>query len=195
MKLPTPGGETRIPAGNARNAPFNGISLVDSAVRPHPPSCKNPNAIALGQWPEQSHLKGRVVLKGHDFSRAVKQPGNFWALAPEGWFRFIENVPQRLKPAEESHVLKGHGFSRALSKHGILLQSRKSVSFSPHSRIQMRLPSANGPYHFPLTPFCVTLAAMGSKDKGRKEVKKAPKPKPKPEPSQKREGFTPAPPK
>jgi hypothetical protein len=36
---------------------------------------------------------------------------------------------------------------------------------------------------------------MGSKDKGRKEVKKAPKPKPKPEPVQKREIFTPAPPK
>jgi hypothetical protein len=36
---------------------------------------------------------------------------------------------------------------------------------------------------------------MGSKDKGRKEVKKAPKPKPKPEPAQRREGFTPAPPK
>jgi hypothetical protein len=36
---------------------------------------------------------------------------------------------------------------------------------------------------------------MGSKDKGRKEVKKAPKPKPKPEPASKREVFTPAPPK
>jgi hypothetical protein len=36
---------------------------------------------------------------------------------------------------------------------------------------------------------------MGNKDKGRKEVKKAPKPKPKPEPGQKREVFTPAPPK
>jgi hypothetical protein len=35
---------------------------------------------------------------------------------------------------------------------------------------------------------------MGSKDKGRKEAKKAPKPKPKPEPSQRREVFTPAPP-
>jgi hypothetical protein len=45
------------------------------------------------------------------------------------------------------------------------------------------------------SPFCVTLARMGSKDKGRKEVKKAPKPKPKPEPSQRRETFTPAPPK
>jgi hypothetical protein len=38
------------------------------------------------------------------------------------------------------------------------------------------------------------LFVMGSKDKGRKEVKKAPKPKPKPEPS-KREIFTPQPPK
>jgi hypothetical protein len=36
---------------------------------------------------------------------------------------------------------------------------------------------------------------MGSKDKGRKEVKKAPKPKPKPEPGRKREVFAPAPPK
>jgi hypothetical protein len=36
---------------------------------------------------------------------------------------------------------------------------------------------------------------MGSKDKGRKETKKAPKPKPKPEPGRKREVFTPAPPK
>jgi hypothetical protein len=39
------------------------------------------------------------------------------------------------------------------------------------------------------------LAAMGNKDKGRKETKKAPKPKPKPEPGRKREVFTPAPPK
>jgi hypothetical protein len=55
------------------------------------------------------------------------------------------------------------------------------------------------PWHrflsFPSAPFCVTLASMGSKDKGKKEVKKAPKPKPKPEPGRKREGFTPAPPK
>jgi hypothetical protein len=36
---------------------------------------------------------------------------------------------------------------------------------------------------------------MGSKDKGRKEAKKAPKPKPKPEPGRKRESFIPAPPK
>jgi hypothetical protein len=34
---------------------------------------------------------------------------------------------------------------------------------------------------------------MGSKDKGRKEVKKAPKPKPKVEPGRKRETFAPAP--
>jgi hypothetical protein len=36
---------------------------------------------------------------------------------------------------------------------------------------------------------------MGSKDKGRKEVKKAPKPKPKPEPAQRRDLFIPPPPK
>jgi hypothetical protein len=34
---------------------------------------------------------------------------------------------------------------------------------------------------------------MGNKDRGKKEVKKAPKPKPKPEPAR-REIFTPAPP-
>jgi hypothetical protein len=39
------------------------------------------------------------------------------------------------------------------------------------------------------------LSVMGSKDKGKKEAKKAPKPKPKPEPGRKREIFTPAPPK
>ena len=39
------------------------------------------------------------------------------------------------------------------------------------------------------------LSPMGSKDKGRKEAKKAPKPKPKPEPGRKREIFTPPPPK
>jgi hypothetical protein len=39
------------------------------------------------------------------------------------------------------------------------------------------------------------LVRMGSKDKGRKETKKAPKPKPKPEPGRKREIFTPPPPK
>jgi hypothetical protein len=39
-----------------------------------------------------------------------------------------------------------------------------------------------------------TLSSMGSKDKGRKETKKAPKPKPKPEPAR-REVFTPQPPK
>jgi hypothetical protein len=48
---------------------------------------------------------------------------------------------------------------------------------------------------FSLPLFCVTLKPMGSKDKGKKEVKKAPKPKPKPEPGRKREGFAPAPPK
>jgi hypothetical protein len=44
-------------------------------------------------------------------------------------------------------------------------------------------------------PFCGILSIMGNKDKGKKEVKKAPKPKPKPEPGRKREIFTPAPPK
>jgi hypothetical protein len=39
------------------------------------------------------------------------------------------------------------------------------------------------------------LSGMGSKDKGKKEAKKAPKPKPKPEAGRKREVFTPAPPK
>jgi hypothetical protein len=34
---------------------------------------------------------------------------------------------------------------------------------------------------------------MGNKDKGKKEVKKAPKPKPKPEPGRRPEVFTPAP--
>lgn len=33
------------------------------------------------------------------------------------------------------------------------------------------------------------LAAMGNKDKGRKEAKKAPRPKPKPEPSRRTELF------
>jgi hypothetical protein len=50
-------------------------------------------------------------------------------------------------------------------------------------------------FHFAPGTLCVTLGPMGSKDKGKKEVKKAPKPKPKPEPGRKREGFTPAPPK
>jgi hypothetical protein len=40
--------------------------------------------------------------------------------------------------------------------------------------------------------FYVMLSAMGNKDKGKKETKKAPKPKPKPEPGRKREVFTPA---
>jgi hypothetical protein len=48
--------------------------------------------------------------------------------------------------------------------------------------------------HFSHPRFCVMLACMGSKDKGRKETKKAPKPKPKPEPGRKREIFTPPPP-
>ncbi len=39
------------------------------------------------------------------------------------------------------------------------------------------------------------LSRMGNKDRGKKEVKKAPKPKPKPEPGLKRDVFTPAPPK
>jgi len=34
---------------------------------------------------------------------------------------------------------------------------------------------------------------MGNKDKGKKEVKKAPKPKPKPEPGRRPEVFTPTP--
>ena len=43
---------------------------------------------------------------------------------------------------------------------------------------------------FPDAVCCVMLWDMGSKDKGRKEAKKAPKPKPKPEPGRKREIFT-----
>jgi hypothetical protein len=43
------------------------------------------------------------------------------------------------------------------------------------------------------TDFYGTLLVMGSKDKGRKEVKKAPKPKPKPEPGRRQETFTPTP--
>jgi hypothetical protein len=39
------------------------------------------------------------------------------------------------------------------------------------------------------------LERMGNKDKGKKEVKKAPKPKPKPEPGRKRETFASVPPK
>ena len=42
--------------------------------------------------------------------------------------------------------------------------------------------------------FCVMLACMGNKDRGKKEAKKAPKPKPKPEPGRKREIFTSPPP-
>jgi hypothetical protein len=59
------------------------------------------------------------------------------------------------------------------------------------------LPPAEHPFFwaFPEHLFYVKLLNMGSKDKGRKEVKKAPKPKPKPEPGRKREGFAPAPPK
>jgi hypothetical protein len=41
--------------------------------------------------------------------------------------------------------------------------------------------------------FCVMLACMGNKDRGKKETKKAPKPKPKPEPGRKREIFSPPP--
>ena len=48
------------------------------------------------------------------------------------------------------------------------------------------------PPGFLLPRFYVTLSAMGNKDKGKKETKKAPKPKPKPEPSR-REVFTPQP--
>jgi hypothetical protein len=43
---------------------------------------------------------------------------------------------------------------------------------------------------FSRSSFCGKLLFMGNKDKGKKEVKKAPKPKPKPEPSR-REVFTP----
>jgi hypothetical protein len=48
---------------------------------------------------------------------------------------------------------------------------------------------------FRLALSCVMLSPMGSKDKGKKEVKKPPKPKPKPEPGRRRETLTPAPPK
>jgi hypothetical protein len=49
---------------------------------------------------------------------------------------------------------------------------------------------------FPRNSFCVILAPMGNKDKGRKETKKAPKPKPKPEPARRNDTlYTPAPPK
>ena len=82
---------------------------VDVTVTNHSPQRlygdSAPSTALSKRAPGQSHLKSRVVLKGHDFSRAVKQPGNSWALAPEEWFGCIENVPQRLKPAELSHVI------------------------------------------------------------------------------------------
>jgi len=54
-------------------------------------------------------------------------------------------------------------------------------------------PFLNPAGDFSPAAFCVMLTSMGSKDKGRKEAKKAPKPKPKPEPGRKREIFTPPP--
>lgn len=50
-------------------------------------------------------------------------------------------------------------------------------------------------WDFSAAGFCVIVACMGNKDRGKKETKKAPKPKPKPVPAQKREIFTPLPPK
>jgi hypothetical protein len=41
---------------------------------------------------------------------------------------------------------------------------------------------------------CGILSLMGNKDRGKKEVKKAPKPKAKPEPGRKREIFSAPPP-
>jgi hypothetical protein len=48
------------------------------------------------------------------------------------------------------------------------------------------------PRTFATCPFYVMLYPMGNKDRGKKEVKKAPKPKPKPEIGR-REVFTPSP--
>jgi hypothetical protein len=70
--------------------------------------------------------------------------------------------------------------------------------FKNHSELAAKLqpeamPQSCAGVPFSRNAFCVKLFAMGNKDKGKKETKKAPKPKPKPEPSR-REIFTPAPP-
>lgn len=66
------------------------------------------------------------------------------------------------------------------------------IHFVPSADLWLLFPEGKSSQ---MHPFCVTLTGMGSKDKGKKEVKKAPKPKPKPEPGRKREGFSPASPK
>jgi hypothetical protein len=53
-------------------------------------------------------------------------------------------------------------------------------------------PAPVSSFAFPWTALLWHTYPMGNKDKGRKEVKKAPKPKPKALP-QRREGFTPPP--
>jgi hypothetical protein len=87
---------------------------------------------------------------------------------------------------------------RTGSKTVVLLtiQGSPPDTFKNHSQLAAELqtvavyvPCANTP--FSRNAFYVKLLAMGNKDKGRKETKKAPKPKPKPEPSR-REIFTPA---
>jgi hypothetical protein len=78
--------------------------------------------------------------------------------------------------------------------------SRKLIAFSNFGRPTSGWPPVSSlipgvDKSSPSQPAYGTLTPMGSKDKGKKEAKKAPKPKPKPEPGRKREGFTPAPPK
>jgi hypothetical protein len=87
------------------------------------------------------------------------------------FLRRTDNCFQR-RAAKPTSPFRAHDLDHTSIKHNAIPYR----SFAPH-------------------PFCVKLTPMGSKDKGRKEVKKAPKPKPKPEPGRKREGFAPAPPK
>jgi hypothetical protein len=73
------------------------------------------------------------------------------------------------------------------------------ASFAPYAPAgETRFYLGSDPVQRPLIllphrAFYGTLLTMGSKDKGRKEVKKAPKPKPKPEPGRRQETFTPTP--
>jgi hypothetical protein len=158
----------------------------------------------LCEEPGSAGRTGKVQMPQPTTFEQAQKP---WCLRQSGEFPrthllSVSKPQPKCKLREKARAEIFHPCARSSQSHGRpatvcspasplhIPRSASSTTTSPFIKH-----NANPHRPFPFRPFCVKLTPMGSKDKGRKEVKKAPKPKPKPEPGRKREGFAPAPPK
>jgi hypothetical protein len=115
--------------------------------------------------------------------------GSFW---PEGQRCYLLRIRHRSPKAVVLVTVQGYPLDTFLD-HSEACLELQGWGFHHTGRMREVIHSCARPFRE--AAICVMLAAMGNKDKGRKEAKKAPKPKPKPEPGRKHEVFAPQPPK